>query len=144
MQTEASVGVVEGGGSARKLVTHHQRPVQHQQSQVGTVSQLVAGGVAGAVSKTCTAPLARLTILFQVQGMHSDASTLRKTTIWREASRIVNEEGFHAFWKGNLVTIAHRLPYSSISFYAFERYKNVGTNVLCLLIKIYSVFWSSF
>nr|GEY92660.1 mitochondrial substrate carrier family protein B-like [Tanacetum cinerariifolium]GEZ11314.1 mitochondrial substrate carrier family protein B-like [Tanacetum cinerariifolium] len=60
-----------------------------------------------------------------VQGMHSDASTLRKTTIWREASRIVNEEGFRAFWKGNLVTIAHRLPYSSISFYAFERYKNL-------------------
>ncbi|XP_076923654.1 uncharacterized protein LOC143585854 [Bidens hawaiensis] len=128
MQTEAAaaVGVVEGGGPARKLVAQHQRPApQQQQSQVGTVSQLIAGGVAGAVSKTCTAPLARLTILFQVQGMHSDASTLKKTTIWREASLIVNEEGFRAFWKGNLVTIAHRLPYSSISFYAFERYKNI-------------------
>lgn len=125
MQTEAAVGVVEGGAPARKLVAHHQRPVQKQQSQVGTVSQLIAGGVAGAVSKTCTAPLARLTILFQVQGMHSDASTLRKATMWREASRIVREEGFRAFWKGNLVTIAHRLPYSSISFYAFERYKNL-------------------
>ena len=49
MQTEARVRV---------------RPVQR--SQIGVVSQLVAGGVAGAVSKTCTAPLARLTILFQV------------------------------------------------------------------------------
>lgn len=125
MQTEASVGVVDGGGPAHKLVAHHQRPVQHHRSQIGAVSQLLAGGVAGAVSKTCTAPLARLTILFQVQGMHSDASTLRKASIWREASRIVNEEGFRAFWKGNLVTIAHRLPYSSISFYAFERYKNL-------------------
>ncbi|KAJ0833538.1 putative mitochondrial carrier protein [Helianthus annuus] len=122
MQTE---GVVESGGS---LV-------------VETVSQLIPGGVAGAVSKTCTAPLARLTILFQVfiyqnsilcfffsfgltngssvalqvQGMHSDASTLRKSMLWREASRIVNEEGFRAFWKGNLVTVAHRLPYSSIT-----------------------------
>ncbi|GJT37104.1 mitochondrial substrate carrier family protein B-like protein [Tanacetum coccineum] len=132
MQTEAATTV---GGSTRKLVVRPP-PVQQQkqQSQVGTVSQLIAGGVAGAVSKTCTAPLARLTILFQVQGMHSDASTLRKTTIWREASRIVNEEGFRAFWKGNLVTIAHRLPYSSISFYAFERYKNVGTNLLQLIM----------
>ncbi|KAF2296164.1 hypothetical protein GH714_036442 [Hevea brasiliensis] len=37
----------------------------------------MAGGMAGALSKTCTAPLARLTILFQVQGMHSVA-TLRR------------------------------------------------------------------
>lgn len=56
--------------------------------------------------------------------MHSDVSTLRKASIWREASRIAYEEGFRAFWRGNLVTIAHRLPYSSISFYAYERYKS--------------------
>ncbi|XP_024974255.1 mitochondrial substrate carrier family protein B-like isoform X2 [Cynara cardunculus var. scolymus] len=124
MQTEARVGV-EGGGPAHKLVTRHQRPLQHHGSQIGAIHQLIAGGVAGAVSKTCTAPLARLTILFQVQGMHSDVSTLRKASIWHEASRIIREEGFRAFWKGNLVTITHRLPYSSISFYAFEHYKNL-------------------
>ncbi|XP_049411711.1 uncharacterized protein LOC125874739 isoform X2 [Solanum stenotomum] len=133
MQTEARVGVVmDGGGSAaggavvvdggpsRKLITQHRH-----QSQIGTVPQLLAGGVAGAISKTCTAPLARLTILFQLQGMHANAASLKKASIWQEASRIVREEGFRAFWKGNLVTIAHRLPYSSISFYAFERYKNM-------------------
>ncbi|CAK9135674.1 unnamed protein product [Ilex paraguariensis] len=144
MQTEARVGVgveggggqrvlnsahggvvVEGGGAGNVLAAHKQRMLHNQQSQIGTVSQLLAGGVAGAVSKTCTAPLARLTILFQVQGMHSDVATLRKASIWHEASRIISEEGFWAFWKGNLVTIAHRLPYSSISFYAFERYKHL-------------------
>ncbi|KAJ8624253.1 hypothetical protein MRB53_032783 [Persea americana] len=147
MQTEARVGVVvgEGGGGQRALNSchggagvveggvrkyttqqhHHHQQSLHPQSQIGMMPQLLAGGIAGAVSKTCTAPLARLTILFQVQGMHSDVATLSKASIWREASRIVCEEGIRAFWRGNLVTIAHRLPYSSISFYAYDRYKNV-------------------
>ncbi|KAJ6922431.1 hypothetical protein NC652_016160 [Populus alba x Populus x berolinensis] len=43
-----------------------------------------------------------------VQGMHSDVTALSKASIWREAS----------------LTIAHRLPYSSVSFYAYERYKS--------------------
>ncbi|XP_051143309.1 uncharacterized protein LOC127259761 [Andrographis paniculata] len=127
MQTEARVGVVvEGGGlNTPSVVVEPPR-----QRQIDSASQLLAGGVAGAVSKTCTAPLARLTILFQIQGMHTDISGLKKADIWHEASRIVREEGVRAFWKGNLVTIAHRLPYSSISFYAFERYKNM-LQVIC-------------
>ncbi|CAM0872451.1 unnamed protein product [Alopecurus aequalis] len=127
MQTEARVGMaaatVDGAAAVATRRYSTQQQPQPQQQQLGTPLHLLAGGVAGAVSKTCTAPLARLTILFQVQGMHSDVATMRKTTIWREASRIVYEEGPRAFWKGNLVTIAHRLPYSSISFYAYERYK---------------------
>ncbi|KAL0333253.1 UNVERIFIED_CONTAM: Calcium-binding mitochondrial carrier protein SCaMC-1 [Sesamum angustifolium] len=127
---DARVGV-EGGSATRKFLHHHhsrQSPPPQQQpqiSQIGTVPQLLAGGIAGAFSKTCTAPLARLTILFQVQGMHSDVALMSKPSIWREASRIVNEEGFRAFWKGNLVTIAHRLPYSSVNFYAYEQYKSI-------------------
>lgn len=66
----------------------------------------------------------------KVQGMHSDAAKLKKASIWREASRIVGEEGFRAFWKGNLVTIAHRLPYSSVNFYAYEHYKKVDMNIM--------------
>ncbi|CAI9098319.1 OLC1v1034941C2 [Oldenlandia corymbosa var. corymbosa] len=122
---EARVGV-PGHGGARKFLSqkqHQSPPPLHQQSQIGTVPQLLAGGIAGAFSKTCTAPLARLTILFQVQGMHSDVAILSKPSIGREAIRIVKEEGFRAFWKGNLVTIAHRLPYSAVNFYAYEQYK---------------------
>ncbi|XWS43777.1 hypothetical protein CRYUN_Cryun16bG0133100 [Craigia yunnanensis] len=152
MNMEARVGVVVEGGQralnsaqgavvdagARKFLQQQQQQ-QHEHSskqglnpQIGTIQQLLAGGIAGAFSKTCTAPLSRLTILFQVQGMHSDVSALTKASIWPEASRIIKEEGFRAFWKGNLVTIAHRLPYSSVSFYAYERYKSLLQSILGL------------
>ncbi|TKY65961.1 Mitochondrial substrate carrier family protein B [Spatholobus suberectus] len=120
----ARVGVAVEGGHGNNVKLLHQKN-QQQRAQMGTLSQLLAGGLAGAFAKTCTAPLARLTILFQVQGMHFDAAALSKPSIWGEASRIVNEEGFRAFWKGNLVTIAHRLPYSAVNFYAYERSKNL-------------------
>ncbi|PHU12449.1 hypothetical protein BC332_19379 [Capsicum chinense] len=84
-----------------ELEMFRQQQQPQAQPEIGTVAQLLAGGIAGAVSKTCTAPLARLTILFQVQ------------------------EGFRAFWKGHLVTTAHRLPYSSVNFYAYEHYKSL-------------------
>ncbi|KAL8504722.1 hypothetical protein ACS0TY_016051 [Phlomoides rotata] len=126
---EARLAVDGGSGERNFLHHHHSRPTPPSQpqsiTQAGTVPQLLAGGIAGAFSKTCTAPLARLTILFQVQGMHSNAALMSNPSIWHEALRIVNEEGFRAFWKGNMVTIAHRLPYTSVNFYAYEQYKSI-------------------
>ncbi|KAH0865103.1 hypothetical protein HID58_082314 [Brassica napus] len=122
MRTEARVSVSSGQSVVGNKASSH-RLTQDQRSHIESASQLLAGGIAGAFSKTCTAPLSRLTILFQVQGMHTNAAALKKPSILHEASRILNEEGLKAFWKGNLVTIAHRLPYSSVNFYTYEHYK---------------------
>lgn len=65
MQTEARVGVVvESGGQIMRRQQY--QALKDQQPQIGAVAHLISGGVAGAFSKTCTAPLGRITILFQV------------------------------------------------------------------------------
>ena len=38
----------------------------------------------------------------------------------RALSKIIKEEGVRALWKGNMVTVIQRLPYSSINFYLYE------------------------
>ncbi|CAN1135113.1 Mitochondrial substrate carrier family protein B [Linum perenne] len=118
--------VVDAAGSRKFLQQQQNKPSSftQQQSQVGSLQHMLAGGIAGAFGKTCTAPMARLTILFQIHGMHSDVAALSRPSISREACRIFNEEGFRAFWRGNLVTIAHRVPYSAVNFYAYEQYKS--------------------
>ncbi|CAN0923099.1 Mitochondrial adenine nucleotide transporter ADNT1 [Linum grandiflorum] len=56
--------------------------------------------------------------------MHSDVmASSSRPSISGEVCRIFKEEGFRAFWRGNLVTIAHRVPYSAFNFYAYEQYK---------------------
>lgn len=90
--------------------------------------------------------LLRIILTFQIQGMYSDVATMRKARLRREASRIAGEEGFRAFWKGNLVMIAHRLPYSSVNFYSYEQYKKVCKNThslskLLIIISWHLVHW---
>ena len=48
------------------LEEQQQLGISPQQEALETLKLLLSGGVAGAVSKTATAPLARLTILYQV------------------------------------------------------------------------------
>ena len=87
-----------------------------------TTKLLLCGGVAGAFSKSCTAPLARITILRQLQSTGQVPGWIpgENQGILRALSKIVREEGVRALWKGNGVTVLHRLPYSSINFYAYE------------------------
>lgn len=74
MNIEARVGVAVDGALNPATAVHSSvvdagalsLPQKQPQSRFGTVENLLAGGIAGAFSKTCTAPLARLTILFQV------------------------------------------------------------------------------
>ena len=50
------------------------------------LQDLIAGGVAGALSKSCVAPLERVKILFQVSDLHGSATRYdMKTQKWIES-----------------------------------------------------------
>ncbi|GLC64724.1 hypothetical protein PLESTF_000200600 [Pleodorina starrii] len=90
------------------------------------VKLAVCGGVSGAFAKTCTAPLARLTILYQVKGLAvagAAGAGGQQLGVFAALRHIAATEGLTALWKGNLITIMHRIPYSSTNFFTYESTK---------------------
>ncbi|KAF9584201.1 hypothetical protein BGW38_007253 [Lunasporangiospora selenospora] len=86
-----------------------------------TIKYLIAGGVAGAVSRTIVSPLERMKILFQVQGpepanYQGVIPTLRK--MWAE-------EGIVGFMRGNGTNVIRIVPYSAVQFASYEQFKKL-------------------
>ncbi|KAF3949759.1 hypothetical protein CMV_024409 [Castanea mollissima] len=77
----------------------------------------VAGGIAGATSRTATAPLDRLKVVLQVQTTRASIVPAIKK-IWKEG-------GFLGFFRGNGLNVVKVTPESAIKFYAYESLKNV-------------------
>ncbi|GFR43348.1 hypothetical protein Agub_g4270 [Astrephomene gubernaculifera] len=85
-----------------------------------------AGGTAGAIARTCTAPLDRIKLLFQVQAVAGPGtSPTAYTGVFQSAAKILREEGFLAFWKGNGVNIIRIFPYSAAQLAANDTYKRL-------------------
>lgn len=85
-----------------------------------------AGGLAGAVARTCTAPLDRIKLLFQVQAVASSGTNPQTYTgVLQAASKIIRDEGYLAFWKGNGVNIVRIFPYSAAQLASNDSYKRL-------------------
>jgi len=81
------------------------------------ILQAVAGGITGAVTKTSVAPLERVKILLQVQGMSSKLQTNPKyTSIFGSFPTLVKEEGFMALYKGNGANVLRIVPNYALKF----------------------------
>ncbi|XP_036338124.1 calcium-binding mitochondrial carrier protein SCaMC-3 isoform X2 [Rhagoletis pomonella] len=78
---------------------------------------LAAGGVAGAVSRTCTAPLDRIKVFLQVQ--------THKTGISDSLRYMLNEGGIRSMWRGNGINVLKIAPESAIKFAAYEKIKRL-------------------
>ncbi|XP_031457458.1 LOW QUALITY PROTEIN: calcium-binding mitochondrial carrier protein SCaMC-2 [Phasianus colchicus] len=85
---------------------------------------LVAGGGAGAVSRTCTAPLDRLKVLMQVH-----ASRSNNMCIIGGFTQMIREGGTRSLWRGNGINVLKIAPESAIKFMAYEQIKRfIGTD----------------
>ncbi|DAA27910.1 TPA: small calcium-binding mitochondrial carrier 3-like [Bos taurus] len=78
--------------------------------------QLVAGAVAGAVSRTGTAPLDRLKVFMQVH-----ASKTNRLNILGGLRSMIQEGGVHSLWRGNGINVLKIAPESAIKFMAYEQ-----------------------
>lgn len=76
---------------------------------------LAAGGIAGAVSRTCTAPLDRLKVFLQVQ--------TTKARISDSFIYMLKEGGVRSFWRGNGINVLKIAPETAIKFAAYEQLK---------------------
>ncbi|KAK5117181.1 hypothetical protein LTR85_008949 [Meristemomyces frigidus] len=84
------------------------------------VASFIAGGVAGAVSRTVVSPLERLKILLQVQ---TSAQTEYKMSISKALAKIWREEGFKGMMAGNGTNCVRIVPYSAVQFGSYNFYK---------------------
>jgi solute carrier family 25 (mitochondrial phosphate transporter), member 23/24/25/41 len=89
----------------------------------------IAGGAAGAMARTATAPLDRIKLLFQVQAVPSaGTSSTAYTGVWQATTKIFSEEGVAAFWKGNGTNIIRIFPYSAAQLMSNDQYKRLLAN----------------
>ncbi|XP_049884731.1 calcium-binding mitochondrial carrier protein SCaMC-3 isoform X3 [Pectinophora gossypiella] len=78
---------------------------------------LLAGGIAGAVSRTSTAPLDRLKVFLQVNPTRENMSKC--------LLRMLSEGGFTGMWRGNGINVIKIAPESAIKFAAYEQVKRL-------------------
>jgi solute carrier family 25 (mitochondrial adenine nucleotide translocator), member 4/5/6/31 len=79
----------------------------------------MAGGCSGAVAKTATAPIERVKLLIQTQDANPkiiSGEVARYTGIVDCFRRVTAEQGFKAFWRGNLTNIIRYFPTQAFNF----------------------------
>lgn len=106
------------------------------------ITYFLAGGAAGATSRTVVSPLERLKIIMQVQPQSpastsssgstacSSKSKLRASAnqraysgVWTGLVKMWQEEGFAGFMRGNGINCLRIAPYSAVQFTTYEMCK---------------------
>ncbi|KAK3271506.1 hypothetical protein CYMTET_20149 [Cymbomonas tetramitiformis] len=91
-----------------------------EQGVYGTTRHLVAGAVAGAISRTATAPMEVLRLRMMVGGNSQGGLSAHVSKLWCEAKATRGV----VFFAGNGANVARSTPQKSIDFVTFAAYKS--------------------
>ncbi|CAO2613268.1 ADP/ATP translocase 4 [Lemmus lemmus] len=93
---------------------------------VSFAKDLLAGGVAAAVSKTAVAPIERVKLLLQVQASSKQISPeARYKGMVDCLVRIPREQGFLSYWRGNFANVIRYFPTQALNFAFKDKYKQL-------------------
>jgi solute carrier family 25 (adenine nucleotide translocator) protein 4/5/6/31 len=89
----------------------------------------LAGGTAGAISKTAVAPLERVKLLLQTQDVNQKISQSQKYKGFGDCFiRCIREEGAISLWRGNWANVLRYFPTQALNFAFKERYQRMFAN----------------
>jgi solute carrier family 25 (adenine nucleotide translocator) protein 4/5/6/31 len=86
---------------------------------VDFAADFAAGGISGAIAKTATAPIERVKLIIQTQDANpliKSGEVARYTGIGNCFTRVYQEQGFKAFWRGNFVNVLRYFPTQAFNF----------------------------
>ncbi|GAC98700.1 hypothetical protein PHSY_006294 [Pseudozyma hubeiensis SY62] len=129
---DSDVGETETS-SAQQTRDNHSAHAHAHANHAFLITYFVAGGAAGATSRTVVSPLERLKIIMQVQpqssrssGVTSSAGKARAAQnrayngVWTGLVKMWQEEGFAGFMRGNGINCLRIAPYSAVQFTTYE------------------------
>ncbi|WBW71512.1 mitochondrial carrier, ATP:ADP antiporter [Schizosaccharomyces osmophilus] len=84
-----------------------------------------SGGIAGIVSRTCTAPLDRLKVMLISDTCSKPSSKYPFSTLLHTSKSLYSRSGIRGFFVGNGINVLKVMPESSIKFGSYEAMKTL-------------------
>ena len=107
-----------------------------------------AGGISGAIAKTCTAPIERVKLIIQTQDSNPlirSGEVERYKGIGDCFTRVHQEQGLGAFWRGNFTNVLRYFPTQAFNFAFkdtikgfFPKYKAADNFAMYFLVNMAS------
>ncbi len=116
------------------ITQHAVQPLRDNKDRF--IMDLIAGGTAGAVSRSAVAPLERLKIMYMCGG-----TMVRNVGIVQSLQNIFRDEGLRGFFRGNGANVIRIVPFTATQFASYHLFRSIVTDGNVQSISPVNKFW---